>query len=247
MAAFFTSVFYQPLYNGLIFLMDVLPWIDAGVAVILFTVIVKLILFPLSLRGVLAQLKMKQVEPELAELRVKYKDDRNQLAKETLDVYKKNDIHPFSGILVLLIQFPIIISLYRIFYTEGVLVTNHNLLYSFVNAPEHTKALFLGLIDVSHKSLVLAILAAVSQFFQAWFLLPPPKPKTDGQKSSFSEDLARSMSMQMRYFFPILVFFIAYNISAGISLYWITSNLFMIGQEIYIRRKYKSKLVTKTA
>lgn len=227
--------------------MDVLPWIDAGVAVILFTFIVKLILFPLSLQSVLTQLKMKQIEPEMASIREKYKDNRDALAKETLAAYKRNKIHPFAGIILLLIQFPIIVALYRIFYKGGLLVANKELLYSFVHVPLHTKALFLGLIDITSKSIVLALLAAISQFFQAWLMVPPPKPRQDGAANSFSEDLARSMSMQMRYFFPILVFFIAYNISSAISLYWITSNLFMIGQEIYIRRKYKSKQAIKIA
>lgn len=237
MTWFFTTAFYEPLYNGLIYLMDLLPWIDAGVAVILFTVIVRLIIFPLSVRSVKTQLRMRQIEPELAALKEKYKNNREELARKTLETYKVNDIHPFSGIFLILIQLPIIISLYSIFSHGGLFVTNTAILYDFVHAPVSINAHFLGLIDISKSSILLAFLAAVSQFFQVRYSIPPPKPRTEN--ASFQDDLARSMSIQMRYVLPIIIFFIAWKIVAAVSLYWITSNLFMIGQELFIRRRYK--------
>lgn len=237
MTWFFTTFFYVPLYNGLIYLMDLLPWIDAGLAVILFTVIVRLIIFPLSVRSVKTQLRMRQIEPELAALREKYKDNREELARKTMETYKVNDIHPFSGIFLILIQLPIIISLYSIFSHGALFVTNTSILYSFIHAPLAVNAHFLGLLDVSKSSVFLAFLAALSQFFQVRYSVPPPKPRTEN--ASFQEDLARSMSIQMRYVLPIIIFFIAWKIVAAVSLYWITSNLFMIGQELYIRRRYK--------
>ncbi len=237
MTGFFTTFFYQPLYNGLIYLMDVMPWADAGVAVILFTVIVRLIIFPLSVRSVKTQLRMRQIEPELAALREKYKTNREELARKTLELYRANDIHPFSGIFLILIQLPIIISLYSIFSHGGLFVVNTELLYSFIHSPAAINAHFLGLVDISKNSVWLALLAAVSQFFQVRYSVPPPKPRTDN--ASFQDDLARSMSLQMRYVLPVFIFFIAWKIVAAVSLYWITSNLFMIGQELYIRRRYK--------
>lgn len=236
MSGFFTTVFYQPLYNGLIFLIGVLPWVDAGVAVIIFTIIIKLILFPLSIRAVKTQLKMKQVEPELALIREKYKNNREEQTRKTLEMYKTNDIHPFSGIFLLLLQLPVIFALYAVFQ-HGISVTDTSQLYSFVRVPAHVNSLFLGLIDISQKSLILAFLTGLSQFFQARFAVPPPKPR--GEKPSFQEDLARSMSLQVRFVLPVFIFFIAWGLPAVVSLYWITSNLFMIAQELYIRRKYK--------
>ena len=239
MGALYSTVFYQPLYNGLIFLMGALPWADAGIVVILFTVIVKLILFPLSVRSVKTQLKLKQVEPELALLKEKYKGDRDQMARKTLEIYKNNDIHPFSGFFLVLIQLPIIIALYQVFYSGGIFEANVTLLYSFVHAPAHVTPFFLGFLDITKSSIYLALLAAVSQFFQAKLALPPAKPRVKGEKSSFQDDLARSMGMQMKFVLPVFIFFIAWKLAAAISLYWITSNLFMIGQELYIRRRYK--------
>jgi YidC/Oxa1 family membrane protein insertase len=237
MAQFFTTVFYQPLYNGLIFLMDLLPWADAGVVVILFTIIVKLILFPLSIRSVKTQLKMKQIEPQLQELKTKYKDNREEQARKTLELYRANDIHPFAGFFLILIQLPILFALYKVFYATGLFVPDLSLLYSFVEAPSAINPNFLGILDISKSSIWLALIAAVSQYFQVKFSLPPPKPKT--ANSSFQDDLARSMSLQMRYILPAFIFFIAWKLAAALSLYWITSNLFMIAQELYIRRRYK--------
>ena len=76
MANFFNVTLYQPLYNGLIFLMDVLPWADAGVAVILFTILIKLILFPLSKQATKTTLEMKVFEPEMNALKEKYKNKK---------------------------------------------------------------------------------------------------------------------------------------------------------------------------
>lgn len=233
---FFTAVFYQPLYNGLIFLISLSPLIDLGVAVILFTCIVRLILFPLSRKAVRTQLRMKEIEPKMQAIREKYKDNREEQARQTMALYKESGVNPFSGILLLLIQLPIIISLYQIFYSSGLPKVAMGLLYSFVKVPHAISTMFLGSIDITQKSLVFALLAAVSQYFQVHFSMPlQPKSATP----SFSNDLARSMSIQMKYVFPIIVFFIAYNISAAIAIYWLTSNLFTIGQEIYIRRGHK--------
>src|SRR3989338_6480274 len=89
-------VIYQPLYNGLIFLMDIMPWADAGISVIIFTFIVKLALFPLSQKATVTQLKMKSLEGELALLKEKYKNDREGHARATMAFYKEKKVNPFS-------------------------------------------------------------------------------------------------------------------------------------------------------
>lgn len=242
MKALFHEVIYQPLYNGLIFLMDVIPWADAGIAVILFTVLVKLVLFPLSRKAVETQLKMKQLEGDLNLLKEKYKDNKEEQARAVLGFYKEKGVNPFSGIILLFIQLPIIFALYYIFYKGGLPVVNESLLYSFVAVPTVDMS-FLGLVDIAQKSVILALLAGVTQYFQIRFSMPLPPPRTD--KATFQEDLARSMNFQLRYIMPIFVTFIAYSISGAIALYWTTSNVFAIGQELYLRRKLVIKEVTK--
>jgi len=237
--AFFKTVFYKPLYNGLIFLIDILPGIDLGVAIILFTILVRLILFPLSRQSVKTQLKMRQIEPLIAASKEKHKNSRDEQARDMLRIYKENDLHPLSGVLLMLIQLPILISLYVVFSGSGLPTVHPELLYSFVKMPENISVIFLGFIDLLKPNFIFAVLAAVTQFLQIRFSMPPPAAKKEN--ATFQEDLARSMNFQMRYFMPILIFIFALRFSAALSLYWIVSNLFTIAQELYLRGKFKSQ------
>lgn len=242
----YNILIYKPLYNGLILLMDYIPWIDAGVAIIILTIIVKLVLFPLSKKSVTTQLRMKKVEPQLVILKEKYKDDKQEQARQTMALYKKEGISPFMGILLLFIQLPIILALYKVFLSSSFSSPNLDLLYPFVRAhvPSVININFLNLIDISGKSLILAIFAGVTSFIQIRYSLPPtPKkdPSAAPKSPSFKDDLARSMNMQMRYIFPILAFFISWSISGAIALYWITSNVFTLAQELFIRKTVRSK------
>jgi len=236
---FFTAVFYQPIYNGLVFLVLLLPWADAGVIIILCTVIVRLVLFPLSQKSIKTQLKMKEIGPELEALKIKYKDKQEQ-AKKTMEFYKQKGINPFAGFFAILIQFPIIIALYRIFYAGGISTIDPNLLYTFIQAPAHSVSMiFLGFINLANKNIVFALLAGITQFFQAQIITPPQPKPVAGAEKSLGNDLARSMTFQSKYVFPVLIFFIAYAVSAAVSLYWIVSNVFSIGQELFVRWHYK--------
>jgi membrane protein insertase Oxa1/YidC/SpoIIIJ len=106
--------------------------------------------------------------------------------------------------------------------------------------------IFLGILDISGKSLILAILAGVSQYLQAHFMpKPAPSTNTNGAPVSFADSFAKSMHMQMKYIFPFVVAFIAYSISGAVALYWITSNLFMVGQQIYVKKEKNFKIVIK--
>ena len=234
----FNTVFFNPIYNGLIYLLDVVPFMDVGIAVILVTIVVKLILFPFSLKMVKTQLAVKQLEPEIKKLKETHKNDKQEQARQTMALYKEKGVNPFAGFLLILIQIPVIFALYWVFARGGLPEINTDILYSFVPTPNSVNMNFLGLIDVSAKSVILALLAGVTQFFQIKYSLPPMKERAG--KSSFKEDLARSFHIQMRYVMPIIVFSVAYAISAAVALYWTTSNLFAIGQEIYVRKKIKN-------
>lgn len=233
----YSEFIYRPLYNGLILLGDLLPFFDAGILIIIFTIAVKLILFPLSKKAVRTQAMMKLAEPELKAIKEKFKDDKQTQALETMKLYKEKQINPFSSIVLLFIQLPIIFALYKVFYSTGFSSINTELLYSFVKVPENISTTFLGLINVSEKSLVLALLAAASQYFQIKLSVPPAPKKTEGTTPSFQDDFARSMSVQMKYIFPVMIFLISYNVASALAIYWTTSNLFMIGQELYIRKQ----------
>ncbi len=238
--ALWNNVFYDPLYNGFIFLADIIPSADLGIVIILFTILIKLALFPFSIKAVKTQRAVKLVEPELKAIKEKYKDDKQTQATKTMALYKEKNIKPFSGFLLLLIQMPIIFAMYFIFLRGGLPEINLDILYSFVPSPGTINTMFLGFIDVTGKSVVLALLTGASQFIHTSLSMSKSK-KSDKKfgEGSMKEDFARSMKLQMKYVLPVFVTFIAYTLSSAIALYWTTSNIFHILQELYVKKKFK--------
>lgn len=244
-STFWHTVFYDPIYNGLVFLIDIIPSADVGIAIVVLTILVKLVLFPLSVKAVKTQIVMKQIEPELKELKEKHANDKQQQAKKMMTLYKENDINPFSGILLIFIQLPVIFALYWIFFRGGLPEINTELLYAFIKAPLEVNMIFLGIVDMAGKSFLFAALAGITQYIQIRLTLPPAKERTEN--ATLKEDLARSFQLQMRYVMPIMIFAFAYFISAAIALYWFTSNLFTVGQEIFIRKRVREKAANKVS
>lgn len=234
-------VLYQPLVNALAFLVSIIPGGDVGVAVIILTILVKIVLFPLSQKSIESQAQMNILTPELNKIKTSGASKEEQ-ARLTFELYKTHKTNPFSGCLLVLIQIPIIFALYYVFL-KGIKFDG-GLLYSFVKVPSNINMMFLGFLDITQKSLVLAVLAGVSQYLQAHYM---PKPaatlNTNTSSGSFSESFSKSMNMQMKYIFPFIIAFIAYSISGAVALYWITSNLFMVGQQIYVKKKEFSVVV----
>ncbi|MCC7160549.1 membrane protein insertase YidC [Candidatus Nomurabacteria bacterium] len=238
------AILYHPLLNALAFLVSVIPGGDVGVAVILLTILVKIALFPLSQKSIESQAEMNLLTPELNKIKNSGANKEEQ-ARLTFELYKKHKVNPFSGCLLVIIQIPVIFALYYVFL-KGINFDN-SFLYSFVHVPEKISMVFLGIIDISKKSLVLAILAGVSQYLQAHFMPKPTQPTNTNSSStpSFQESFTKSMNMQMKYVFPFIITFIAYSVSGAVALYWITSNLFMVAQQIYVKKEKTFKTVIK--
>jgi YidC/Oxa1 family membrane protein insertase len=237
----FHTLFYNPLYNSLVLLVDLIPGGDVGLATILLTCLVKFILFPLSKQATKTQLLMKQLEPEIKKIREKYEKNKEELARQTLDFYRKNNLNPFASFFLVLIQLPIILALAFVFYRGGLPHINTELLYSFISAPTLINTNFLGLFDITKTSLILSILTGIAQFIQIRLSVPAyEKPAVvEGKTPSFSDDLAKSMNVQMRYVMPIFMFIVCLNVSGAVALYWITGSIFMIAQELYLRKTIK--------
>lgn len=233
MASLFHDIIFLPIYNLLVFFADVVPGGDIGVAVILATLVVKLLLVPLSISAVQTQRAMRVLEPELKDLRERLKDDKERQAKEMFALYKKHNVKPFSSILMLFIQIPIVLGLYFVCQgvTEGL---DPALLYSFIPAPDQVSPLFLGLFSVAGSSIALAIFAGLTQLAQAWYSIPVP-PKTAPSGTSMQQDFGRAMALQARFVFPLLIGAFAYT-SGALALYFAASNLFMLAQELLVRK-----------
>ncbi len=233
MGAFFHTIISVPLYNGLIFLMSALPFFDAGVIVIIFTIVIKFILLPLSIKASRAQLEMKKTEKDLAAIKELHKENKEEQSKKIMEYYKANGINPFASFFILLIQLPILIGLYRVFLKSGLPIINTAMLYSFVTAPLAVDMVFLGMINISERSIILALIVGISTYYQVSIANGPKR-----DDSAPKNDMAQAMAIQMKYVFPVMMTFIGYTISSAIALYLITSNIFAIVQELYIRKKY---------
>jgi YidC/Oxa1 family membrane protein insertase len=232
----FHLIFYQPLYNALVFLVGIIPYHDAGIAVVILTLIVQVIILPLRHKSVVTQRKMREIEPEIRKIKEQFKKDAPEQTKRVMALYRAHGVSPFSGIFMLLVQLPVFFALYRLF--SAGLGFNMGDLYSFNVMPEVVKMQFLGLVDISKSSYVLAFLGGLSQFFQMQLSVPKVK-KSDGPAGSFQERLSRSMNLQMRYIMPIFIFFIAFRFPSAIALYWTAMNVFAIVHEAVVARKAK--------
>jgi YidC/Oxa1 family membrane protein insertase len=233
------TFFFDPVYNGLVFFIDVIPGGDVGLAIIATVVIVKTILLPLSIKAAKTQRIMREIEPKLKEIKEKFKDKREEQAQAMMKIYKEGGINPFASIFLMFLQIPIIIALYFSVYSGGGIALpaiNIDILYSFIAAPQFVNMNFLGIVDITAKSLVLAILAGVTQYFQVNLIMPKLAPKDPDTAPNFKDDFARNMQLQMRYVMPVIIFFVAYAASATIALYFFVSNMVAILQEFYIRK-----------
>ncbi len=186
---------------------------------------------------------MKSLEKELAVIKEQYKDDKKTQAEKTMALYKAKGVNPFSGIFLMLIQLPILMTIYYIFIHAGFPNINHANLYAFTKFPDAAAVSmnFFG-VNVSGHSSIFAFIAAVAQFFQVQMTMPKQEKKKTETKS-FGDELSRSMSMQMKYVMPAVIFFIARSFPVVVALYLITSSLFAIGQEYYVKRKRALALV----
>ena len=234
----FNTILYQPLFNALILLYEYLPGHDFGIAVIVLTIIIRLIFYPLMVQSIKSQKILSELQPKMQEIQRKYRDDKEKQAKATMELYQKEKINPFGGCLPLLIQLPILIALYQVFW-KGLQPEAMQNLYNFVSNPGSIDPTFLGVINLGQASLILAVLAGITQFFQTKMITPKTPHRTcsgagQAKKQDQMAQFSGMMQKQMLYFFPIFTVFILWKLPAAIALYWIVTALFSIFQQYLI-------------
>lgn len=230
----FNAVLYRPLFNLLVLFYNFIPQHDFGIAIILLTLIIRIILYPVSSKALHSQLALQKLQPKLQEIQKQYKDDKEKQARETLELYKKEKVNPFGGILLALIQLPILIALYSVFW-NGLKAEELNNLYGFISNPSVIDPMFLGLVNLSKPNIIFAFLAGITQFFQTKMLAP--KLLKGGAAKN---DMAQMMQKQMVYFFPVITVIILFNLPSALGLYWITSSLLSIGHQYLLLKKQKN-------
>lgn len=230
---FFNVVLYQPMFNGFVALYNLIP--DVGVVILIITIIIKLVLYPLTKSSIKSQKALNDIQPKMEEIKKKYKDNQQQVAAETMKLYKENKVNPFASCLPLLIQMPILIALCYVL-RSGLTTDNFDLLYSFVRNPEHINTLSLGFLDLSKSSIVFAILAGGAQFWQTKMMMRKKAPPAAGTGAK-DENMMAMMNKQMLYFMPLMTVFIGFKLPGGLTLYWFLSTLFTALQQLIVFKK----------
>lgn len=234
----------QPFLNLLFVLYTAIPGHDFGLAVIILTIVIRFALYPLAKKQLHSQKALTAIQPEVNQLKEKYKDPQVFQAK-VMELYKEKEVNPFGSCLPLLIQMPFIIGLFYVFVKfkdpnflplsneTGILsqvypfIKEWGFVKSFVANNSAVDTHFFGLVDLAKPSLYFAIAAGALQFVQTRMLTPKTK---DGTK----KDAQANMTASMSYIFPVLTVFIAVSLPAALPLYWSVTTLFAIGQQYLV-------------
>jgi YidC/Oxa1 family membrane protein insertase len=248
MGFLFSEIIYRPLYNFLIFVYNIIPFHDFGIAIIIVTIVIKFILIPLSRKQIESQKKMQELQPKIKEIQEKYKSDKQKQSQMLMELYRQKKANPFSGCLPTIIQLIFLIAIYQVLFniSQAGLMVNNQKLYSFVANPGQINQYFLGIIDLSKAmnlsqltiysvpQIILIILAAGAQYFQTKMLMPRVASNVNTRNNS---DLTQMMSKQMLYLGPILTLFIGIKFPSGLALYWLVSTVFAIIQQSKLAKK----------
>jgi len=226
-----------------------------GIVIILLTIIVRLILVPLTITQTKSMARMQKIQPKLKELQKKYKDDKQKLQQETMEFYKKNNVNPLAGCLPLLLQLPVFFALFQALRDPSEIVTNvlgsFNLygvanglktgLMGFVNSADNgitgvanPKYNFLWLnLNERDPYYILVILMVATMFVSMKMTNTDPKQS------------------KIMYIMPVAFGFISFQFPSGILVYWVTTNIWSIGQQwivnkIVNKEKIKRELEEKS-
>lgn len=240
----FHTIFYEPIYNLVALMLQAVPMHDIGAAIIAVTLIVKGLLFPLNMSALRNQHVMKALEKELNAIKEEHKNNPQESSRRMMEVYKRENINPFASLLTILIQMPILIALY--FVIAKGLHADPNSLYSFITFPTtlHTEAF--GILDVTKKSLIVAILTGLSSYVLARRQTSSMDTTKKPNEETFQDHFMKSMKIQLLYVLPIIIGVSAYVLPAALGLYWITGNIIGIFQDYYMKRKLVQLELNKT-
>lgn len=235
MVAIYTNFIYQPILNALVFVYNHLAFKDLGLAIIIVTLLVRIVLYPLFQKSARHQAVMQRLQPKIKKIQEEHKGKHEAQSAALMQLFKEHEINPFSGFLLLLVQLPILFALYHIFL-DILKPETFQYLYSFIERPNEISTSFLGLIDLSKSAIldkqnsIIVVLAAIAQYFQGRLSLANT---SKGANLSPAEQMSKRMLVLM----PFITLMIFYNLPAAISLYWLAATVFSVIQQILINKK----------
>lgn len=240
MGNIFFTILYQPIYNALVFVYTLMPWGGLGLAIIVMTVFVKAIVLPLTYKSMKAQKELQEIQPKIAEIKEKYKDDKETMAKELMGVYKVHNVNPFASCLPTIIQLIVFIALYKAL-EAGIHTVDGSILYGMVRNPGTMSPIFLGL-DLSKISIPLGVIAGASQYFQTRQMITRRPPKVaQGTSAAMDEDMTATMNKMMMYVLPVTMIILGCTtLVGGVTLYIVVSTLFTYAMyAVFLKPKVK--------
>jgi len=238
---------YQPVYNALIFLTQI-SGNSFGWGIVLLTLALRLILFIPFQKSLASQRRLQKIQPEIEAIKKRFAGNQQMIAMETVAIMKKNNVSMFGSCLPILIQMPFLIALFwsaRDGLGENSLIYLYSFIHDFNPALIATNFFGLDLVAFGNQLyFALPIFLAISQFFQMKLALSKTKKKTPEEKKDSTNENAmveamQSMNKFMPYFLPLMIAFFSATMPAAVGIYWGTSTLFGILQQLIVNRQVK--------
>jgi len=182
--------------------------VSYGMAIILVTVIIRLILLPLNIKQTKSSIAMNELQPETKKIQEKYKNDPQKAQQEIMKLYKEKGANPLSGCLPMLIQWPIFIALY----------------YVFNNLQGISGVHFLWITDLAKRDVVLAVLSGLTTYFSGSLMMP------SGNSAQAKQSATMNISMS------VFMIFISWSLKSALVLYWVVNNLIQIAQTLVMKK-----------
>lgn len=218
MTKLFNSIIYEPIFNFLLFIYHNFSFSDLGIAIIFLTIIIRIVLYPLFYKGAKDQAIMQKIAPRLKEIQTKHKNDKEKQVQATMALYKEHKVNPFSSFLLLLVQLPILIALFKAFSTG-------------IKDTEGLNFISLGLVNLTEANFIIIGLAAIAQYWQSKLAIPK------NNKSFKNLSTAERVSRQMVFIGPAITIIFLINLPSALGLYWLTTSVFSAIQQILINKK----------
>lgn len=257
----------QPIFNLLLFIYSIVPYADFGVAIIIFTIIIRFALWPLVVKQLHQVKAMRKLQPELARIKKATKGNRQLESMQMLELYKKHEVKPFRSILILLIQLPIFIALFQVIqifttHRDAIQTFTYNFMQVFqpvkdlLANPDNFNEKLFGTIDLTQhalpfvgvSSVFLVLLAGIAAYTQ-YVISKQTSPTTTTKrlrdvlaeagegKEPDQAELNAVVMGKMMKFLPFMMFFIMLSLPGALALYYVVSNIFAAIQQHYLLKR----------
>ncbi|MEX0749001.1 MAG: YidC/Oxa1 family membrane protein insertase [Candidatus Saccharimonadales bacterium] len=225
------TILLEPLLNLLLLFYALIPGGDFGVAIIILTIVIRILLWPLVKKQLYHQKAMRALQPEIAKLKKKAKGDKQKESQMMLELFKEREVNPFGSIGLALAQFPILIALFYVLrevVTGDIAASTYGFIQNFpaiseiIANPDAFDPTLFGYFHMAERSLILAALAGLAQFVQAKQITP---------QNTIGSDPAAKLGFNMVMIFPVITVAIAASLPSALALYWAFGSLIAIIQQ----------------